>query len=206
MKGFFVTFEGIEGSGKSTQIKFLEAALEERGIPCLVTREPGGPPLAEAIRSLLLDTSYSEILPETELLLYMASRAQHTGQWILPALKQGKVVLCDRYYDSTIAYQGAARRLDLDLIATLTTFATYHTIPDLTFLLDLPVEQGLSRISRRQLDRLESEHLDFHERVRQQYLVIARAEVSRYIVLNGTKSPQDIHERILSTVLSRIGV
>ena len=127
MKGLFITFEGIEGSGKSTQMELLARKLEELGLPCLLTREPGGPPIAEHIRQLLLDPLHCEMLPETELLLYSASRVQHTGEWILPALRLGKIVLCDRYYDSTFAYQGAARSQNLDFIRLLTAFATFNT-------------------------------------------------------------------------------
>ncbi len=205
MRGCFITFEGCEGSGKSTQVRLLKHALELRGQKCLSTREPGGPPVAEAIRAILLDPSHPEMLPETELLLYCASRAQHTGQWILPALERGEIVLCDRYYDSTIAYQGAARDLDQAFIARLTTFATYATVPDITFLIDLPVEQGLARISDRALDRLEKEHISFHQKVRQQYLKLAREHSSRYIVINGSLEPQAIHAEILAIVLSHTG-
>lgn len=206
MRGLFITFEGIEGSGKSTQIKLLAAKLDESGIPWLLTREPGGPPIAEAIRSLLLDPALGEMLPETELLLYMASRAQHTGEWILPALDEGRVVLCDRYYDSTFAYQGAARDLDPNLIRLLTGFSTYNTVPDLTFLLDLPVTEGLKRIKGRSLDRLEQENVAFHERVRAQYLSLAKSEAQRYIVLDGALPVEELMTKISAIVLTHIGV
>jgi len=197
MLGKFITFEGIEGSGKSTQVKLLVNYLESRNIPYLCTREPGGTPIAEAIRKILLDPACSEMLPETELLLYNASRAQHTGELILPALKAGKIVICDRYYDSTYAYQGAARELDTDIIDTLTRYATFDTVPELTILLDLPVEQGLARITARSLDRLEQEDISFHEKVRQQFLFIAKKQASRYLVLDGSKAPEELHNQIL---------
>lgn len=203
--GKFITFEGVEGSGKSTQIHMLIEALQERGIPFLHTREPGGAPIAEKIRSLLLNAEHLEMRPETELLLYSASRSQHTFQTILPALAAGKLVLCDRYYDSTFAYQGAARNLDLDFITELTRFATFGTVPDLTVLLDLPVSAGFKRISERKLDRLEQESRDFHEKVRLQYLSIANNNPLRYVVLNGLDQPQKIHEKILSSVFELIG-
>ena len=206
MKGLFVTFEGIEGSGKSTQMKMLAAKLEELGKPSLLTREPGGPPIAENIRALLLDPENKEMLRETELLLYSASRAQHTGQWILPALRQGKIVLCDRYYDSTIAYQGAAREQNLDFIAVLTRFSTFNTVPDITFLFDLPVEEGFARIGHRQLDRLEQEDRSFHERVRQQYLLLAKEQPGRFVVLDATLPPQELHKLIINQVLTHTGV
>jgi len=164
MAGYFITFEGIEGSGKSTQIKLLVAHLIKQQIPHLSTREPGGTPIAEAIRKILLDPLCSEMLPEAELLLYSASRAQHTGELILPALAAGKVVISDRYYDSSTAYQGAARDLDYDVIDLLNSFATFHTVPDLTVLLDLPVEEGFKRIDHRDLDRLEQEDISFTKR------------------------------------------
>ncbi len=205
-KGIFITFEGTEGSGKSTQVKLLDRALRERGYETLVTREPGGPVISEAIRSILLNKEYAEMLPETELLLYMASRSQHTGEWIIPALKQGKIVLCDRYNDSTVAYQGAARNLDQEFITRLANFATYLQKPDLTFLIDIPVEVGLGRISDRDLDRLEMEAVSFHKKVREQYLVIANNEPSRYIVLDGTMQPDVIHQGISSSVFALLGV
>ncbi|PKN80116.1 MAG: dTMP kinase [Candidatus Cloacimonetes bacterium HGW-Cloacimonetes-1] len=205
-KGIFITFEGIEGSGKSTQVKLLNQVLNANGIPTLMTREPGGPPISEAIRNILLKIEHSEMLPETELLLYMASRSQHTGQWILPALNRGKVVICDRYNDSTIAYQGAARDMNQAFIQSLANFATFHTSPDLTFLIDLTVAEGLSRIADRKLDRLELETITFHEKVREQYLAIAKNNPLRYIVLNGSDNPDNIHQQVLSKVFSLIGV
>lgn len=204
-KGMFISFEGIEGSGKSTQVKLLDKALRERGLETLVTREPGGPAVSEAIRATLLNPEYSEMLPETELLLYMASRAQHTGQWILPALSQGKIVLCDRYNDSTIAYQGAARELDLGFIDLLAKFATFDTCPDLTFLFDLPVETGLKRISGRELDRLELESFSFHQKVREQYLILANKQPSRYIVLDAALEADELQRIVLASTLKFLG-
>lgn len=197
MRGKFISFEGIEGCGKSTQVRILVGYLQAHNIPYLKTREPGGTPIAEAIRNILLDPACREMLPETELLLYNASRCQHTGELILPALKAGKLVVCDRYYDSTYAYQGAARDLDEEIIDTLTQYATFNTVPDLTFLLDLPVEQGLARINERTLDRLEQEDVSFHEKVRQQFLFIAKKQASRYMVLDGSKTPEELHQEIL---------
>ncbi|MCB5270695.1 MAG: dTMP kinase [Candidatus Cloacimonetes bacterium] len=197
MAGYFITFEGIEGSGKSTQIKLLVDYFIEQQIPHLSTREPGGTPIAEAIRKILLDPLCSEMLPEAELLLYSASRAQHTGELILPALKAGKIVISDRYYDSTTAYQGAARDLDYTVIDLLNSFATFHTVPNLTVLLDLPVEEGFKRIDHRDLDRLEQEDISFHKKVRQQFLSIAKKHASRYLVLDALKAPELIHNQIV---------
>lgn len=203
MKPLFITFEGIEGSGKSTQIKLLEAALTREGHACLSTREPGGPPISEDIRRILLNNEYTQMQPETELLLYMASRAQHTAQWIIPALEEGKMVLCDRYNDSTIAYQGAARNLDQDFISRLAAFATRSLEPDITFLLDLSVEQGRSRIQNRQLDRMEKEAIAFHHKVRDQYLILAQSQSHRYIVIDGSMDENTIHQHILKHFYTR---
>ena len=205
MKGIFVTFEGIEGSGKSTQVRMLIEYLKEHKLDYITTREPGGTPIAESIRTLLLDPGNAEMLPATELLLYCASRAQHTGELILPALASGKIVICDRYYDSTYAYQGAARRLDEQMIETLTKMAPFDTQPDLTVLLDVPVQAGLLRIKDRTLDRLEQEDISFHERVRQHYLSIAKKYSSRFLVLNGLDDPDQIHRQIIQSLTVLIG-
>jgi dTMP kinase len=135
------------------------------------------------------------------MLLYMASRSQHTGQWILPALREGKVVISDRYYDSTIAYQGAARAIDLTIIETITRFATYNTVPDLTFLIDLSVETGLERIQARKLDRLEMENAVFHCKVREQYLILASLNPGRYVLINGDDNIESIHQQIKNKIM-----
>ncbi len=197
MKGLFITFGGIEGCGKSTQAKLLRKYLEKKGWSVFLTREPGGPKISEAIRELLLSTDNKEMLPETEVLLYMASRSQHTGEWIIPALQKGKMVISDRYYDSTLAYQGAARRIDIKLIDTITKFATFGLKPDITFLVDLPAEIGLSRISKQDADRLEMESIEFHKKVREGFIEIAKREKERYIIVDGTKSVEEIHNEIM---------
>lgn len=202
-KGIFITFEGIEGSGKSTQINLLKLFLMDK-YDCLITREPGGPPISEAIRELLLDTNNSQMVPQTELLLYLASRAQHTAQWILPALKQGKIVVCDRYTDSTLAYQGAARELPSHIISLISSFATQELKPDLTFLLDLDVKEGQNRIQNRKLDRLEAENPKFHQKVRQEYLRLAKLDPKRYIVIDGSLEIKHIHELIKKNILTQI--
>lgn len=205
MTGKFITLEGIEGSGKSTQIALLSDYLSRQNLPHLCTREPGGTPIAEAIRKLLLDVANSEMLPETELLLYSAARAQHSGELILPALNKGKIVISDRYYDSTYAYQGAARRLDCGVIDVLTDFACFGKKPDLTILLDLPAEIGLSRIASRKQDRLEQEALSFHQNVREQFLFIAKNRASRYLVIDAQKSKDDIHLEIVRAINVLLG-
>lgn len=204
MKGIFITFEGVEGSGKSSQVKLLEQYLQQQGYDCFITREPGGPPISEAIRSLLLDVNNAEMVPETELLLYLASRAQHTAQWIIPALEQGKIVICDRYTDSSLAYQGGGRKLSADVINALTTFATRKLEPDITYLLDVDVEVGQQRISNRTLDRLEEESLNFHKQVRQEYLKLANRHKNRYIIIDGSLGVQEIHELIVQHIKTHI--
>ena len=203
MKGLFITFEGTEGCGKSTQAKMLKEYLENKQIAVFLTREPGGPKISEDIRGILLSNDNIEMLDRTEVLLYMASRSQHTGQWILPELKKGKVVISDRYYDSTIAYQGAARKIDRNIIDSLTKYATFGLQPDITFLVDLPAEVGLSRIKQQDADRLEQESLDFHRNVRKGFLEIAKVESKRYIILDGSKSIDEIHQEIIIEIEKR---
>ncbi|MDP8219919.1 MAG: dTMP kinase [Candidatus Stygibacter frigidus] len=199
MKGIFITFEGIEGCGKSTQVELLKNQLEADGMDVILTREPGGTVISERIRDLLLDPTYKEMLPETEVLLYAASRSQHTGQKIIPAIESGKVVISDRYYDSTIAYQGAARQIDGSAIRFLCEFAAYHHEPDLTFLIDVAVETGLGRINPESADRLEQESLDFHRRVRTGFLELAEKH-SRIVIIDGQKSISEINGLILDKV------
>ncbi len=191
--GLFITFEGIEGCGKSTQAKLLSEYLKKNGYEVLLTREPGGPKISEEIREILLNPNNKEMLPETELLLYMASRSQHTGEWIIPALRKDKIVISDRYYDSTIAYQGAARNIDYNIIKTITKYATFGLIPDITFLIDTPAEIGLSRIQPEEADRLEQESLEFHKRVRNGFLKLSQEENKRFFVINGQLSIKDIN-------------
>ncbi|MFC1887950.1 dTMP kinase [Candidatus Cloacimonadota bacterium] len=201
MKGIFITFEGTEGCGKTTQAELLADYYRQMGRKVLLTREPGGPKISEAIRSILLNKDNFEMLPETELLLYMASRSQHTGEWILPALEEGKIVISDRYYDSTIAYQGAAREINRNMIDTIRKYATFGLVPDLTFLIDLAAATGLSRIKKENADRLEQESLEFHTKVRKGFLEIAEVE-SRYRVINGSKNIEEIHKDIINAVIN----
>ncbi len=203
-KGLFITFEGIEGCGKSTQTKLLSDYFQANNISFCVTREPGGTFISEKIREILLDSSHKELNPETELLLYMASRAQHTGEKIIPALNSGKHVICDRYYDSTLAYQGAARDLNRQVIDTLTDFATYSTSPDITFLLDITVEESMNRIAGRGKDRMEQEPDTFHKKVRKEFLKLATEFKNRYIILDGTKSVEDIFAEIKTIINKKL--
>ncbi len=191
--GFFITFEGPEGAGKSTQIRLLRESLEARGFRCVVTREPGGTPLAEELRAIVKNHSGAEKLHKaTELLLMEAARSQHVREVIRPALISGAVVLCDRFYDSTTAYQGGARGMESSLIDTLNCFAAAECIPDLTILLDLPPEAGFKRTRKRaetqgEYDRFEEEKLDFHRRVRETFLAIAAAEPERVRVIDADR-------------------
>jgi dTMP kinase len=180
-RGILITFEGPEGSGKSTHIRLLARWLKSQGNRVWVTREPGGTGLARTLRQFLLHTR-TPVAPLAELLLYEADRAQHVTESILPALKQGQIVLCDRYYDSTVAYQGYGRGLDLSLIHTLNRIASTGLKPDLTILLDVPVEKGLRRASIRKKghDRLEKAGLAFHQRVRRGFLKLAAQEPRRF--------------------------
>lgn len=204
MKGIFITFEGVEGCGKSTQAKMLADFLKKNGFEVLLTREPGGPKISEQIRAILLDKHNSEMLPETELLLYMASRSQHTGEWIIPALEKGKIVISDRYFDSTLAYQGAARKINLNIIDTITRFATFGLVPEITFLIDLSPEAGLKRIRKDDADRLENESLDFHRRVREGFLKIAEKE-KRFTIIDGDKTVSQIHQIITNKIIQILG-
>jgi len=187
----FVTFEGIEGSGKTTAVATLAALLRERGTTVLVTREPGGTPLGDAVRSIFLD-SLASIDPLTEAFLLNAARAQHVIEVIGPALKEAQVVLCDRFYDSTIAYQGFGRGLDVDMLLHHCQDATQRIAPDITFVLDVPAEVSAARVAARgEVDRLEREGHAFHQRVRAGYLQLAQ-RFSRMHVLDGTRPPEEI--------------
>lgn len=201
----FVTFEGIDGTGKTTQLKALERHLQACGRSCVITREPGGTSLGNLIRQVLLEVGKHPIASPAELFLYLADRAQHVQDVILPALNAGNVVLCDRYTDSTLAYQGYGRGIDLKLLRRLNEFAGGGVRPDLTFLLDCPVALGLSRTAQRQRtiatgesreDRFEREKLDFHERVRAGFLDIARTEAWRFRIINAARSAEEVAQEI----------
>nr|WP_079784141.1 dTMP kinase [Pseudomonas sp. LPH1] len=189
MTGLFITLEGPEGAGKSTNREYLAERLREQGIDVLLTREPGGTPLAERIRELLLDPSDEPMAADAELLLVFAARAQHLQQVIRPALAKGSVVLCDRFTDATYAYQGGGRGLSIERIAQLEQFVQGELRPDLTLIFDLPVEIGLARAAARgRLDRFEQEGRGFFEAVRQAYLQRAEQAPQRYRVLDAGQS------------------
>lgn len=209
MTGLFITFEGTEGCGKSTQIKALAARLQREGQQVLQTREPGGTPLGEAVRNLLQhDEAGAGMSPEAELLLFTASRAQLTRERILPAIANGEVVLCDRFMDSTTVYQGVARQIDSEAVATINRFAVGEARPDLTILIDLSPEVGLARVHARsdgQLDRIEQEAIEFFQAVRNGYLKLAESEPERFLVLDGTASVEALEQQIWEAVQPRLG-
>ncbi|NCG08946.1 MAG: dTMP kinase [Verrucomicrobia bacterium] len=200
MKGYFISFEGGEGCGKSTQIKALAKNLEARGREVLLTREPGGTPLGEALRNLIQHDSEGQAMcPEAELLLFAASRAQLAREVIQPALNAGKIVLCDRYLDSTTVYQGVARALDPAQVAAINQFAAGTVRPHYTLLLDLDPETGLQRVNTRSkgaLDRMEREPLEFFRAVRQGYLDLAANEPERIRVFDASLDPETLSQQI----------
>ncbi|MBD9500283.1 dTMP kinase [Pseudomonas sp. PDM17] len=208
MTGLFITLEGPEGAGKSTNREYLAERLRERGIEVQLAREPGGTPLAERIRELLLDPSDERMAVDTELLLVFAARAQHIAQVIRPALERGAVVLCDRFTDATYAYQGGGRGLPVERIAQLESFVQGSLRPDLTLVFDLPVEIGLSRAAARgRLDRFEQEDRAFFEAVRNTYLGRAHAEPGRYHVLDAAQSLAEVQrdlDKLLPALLERL--
>jgi dTMP kinase len=199
--GCFITFEGVEGCGKTTQIRMAGNFLKSKGIKAIVTEEPGGTALGTELRRLLLNRSAFHLGGEAELFLFLSDRAQHVREVILPALQENQWVLCDRFSDATIAYQGFGRELDRNVVQQLTDFASASLMPDQTFLFDLPVEEGLKRALRRASriesdraeDRFEREALEFHERVRAGYLSLSREEPRRFRIIDGRQDITAIH-------------
>ena len=203
----FITLEGPEGSGKTTAVDYAVSKLEEMGYQIVRTREPGGTPISEQIRNVILDKGNTAMDERTEALLYAASRRQHLVEKVWPALKEGKIVICDRYLDSSLAYQGGARGLGVDNILNVNNFATEGTVPDLTLLFDIDPKIGLARISAnadREVNRLDLEKLDFHNKVRNTFLELAKRYPERFVIIDASKSREEVADATLKAMLSRI--
>ena len=203
----FSTLEGPEGSGKTTAVDYAVSKLEEMGYKIVRTREPGGTPISEQIRNVILDKANTAMDERTESLLYAASRRQHLVEKVWPALKEGKIVICDRYLDSSLAYQGGARGLGVENILNVNNFATEGTFPDLTLLFDIDPKIGLARIAanaNREVNRLDLEKLDFHNKVRNTFLELAKRYPERFIVIDASKSREEVADATLKAMLSRI--
>ena len=208
-KGFLVSLEGPEGAGKTSVLEALIPVLEDRGVEVLTTREPGGVLIGEKIREVILDPSHTEMDPKTELLLYIASRRQHLVEKVLPALAAGKLVILDRFIDSSVAYQGFGRGLDIEAIDWLNKFATDGLKPDLTLYFDIEVEEGLARIaanSDREINRLDMEGLDLHRKVRQGYLSLLEKEANRIVKIDASLSLDQVIENTQELIFDRMGL
>ncbi len=210
MKGFFLTVEGIDGCGKSTQAELLTAALQKLGFDVVLTRQPGGTAIGQAIRSLIVN-DHKSLAPMAELLLMMADRAQHVAELIKPNLEAGRIVLSDRYIDSSVAFQGYGRGIDIDTVDELNRLATGGLLPDLTLLFDLSLEQARARLDKREnaesalaLTGFDEEKHDFHIRVRDGYLKIADKHPSRIQIVAATGNVEEVHEKVLTLVLNTI--
>lgn len=208
----FITLEGIEGSGKTSQIRYIAEFLEENGHDCILTREPGGTGIGRKVRAILLNPDNEDMAPQTELLLYMADRAQHVHTLIRPALEAGKTVVCDRFMDATLVYQGYARGLDVGLVNKVHRMILGSLVPDITFLLDLAPEKGLAR-AWRQIEngertdnetRFEKEALAFHEKIRSGYLDLARKEQGRFRIIDASLPESRVRQNIIDVLSEKI--
>ena len=200
-QGIFITFEGSEGSGKTTQAQMLKDYLEERSKEVILVREPGGTPVGEKLREILLESGEEiEIAPVTEALLFAADRAQLVSQVVRPALERGSIVIGDRFIDSSLAYQGVARGCGLEAVKNLNEWATDGLEPNLTLFLDLPVAEGLARVSKVEPDRIESEKIEFHENVRSGYSMLQKIFSYRYTVINASGTAEEVHSLVISEV------
>ena len=201
--GLFICFEGGEGAGKSTQAKILTSRLEDQGHVVVLTREPGGTSVGADVRRIVLDPATGELADRTEALLYAADKAEHVEAVVLPALTRGDVVVTDRYVDSTLAYQGAGRSLEVDELEWVARWATADLRPHLTVLLDLEPDEGLTRFEER--DRIEGESIDFHQRVRAEFLRLADADPDHYLVLDAREPVEDIASAVHARVMKLVG-
>jgi len=203
----FITVEGPEGSGKSSACKRIYEELLRQGYDVILTREPGGIPIAESIREIILNKNNTAMDARTEALLYAAARRQHLVEKVWPALRQGKIVLCDRFIDSSLAYQGGARGLGVDEVLGINLFATEGTLPDLTLLFDVEPEIGLARIAKnqgREVNRLDLESLDFHHKVRNTFLDLAHRYESRFAIIDASLTEEEVYQKALQVVLGKI--
>jgi len=203
----FITIEGPEGSGKTTATNKAVEELKRLGYDVIRTREPGGTPISEQIRNVILDKNNTSMDARTEALLYAAARRQHLVEKVWPATKEGKLVICDRYIDSSLAYQGGARGLGIENIIAINMFATEDTWPDLTLLFDIEPELGLERIAKnsdREVNRLDLEKLDFHKKVRETFLLLARKQPNRFVIIDASKSPDEVAKATVDAILSHI--
>lgn len=203
----FITLEGPEGSGKTTAVEAAVKKLEEMGYQIVRTREPGGTPIAEQIRNVILDKGNTAMDARTEALLYAASRRQHLVEKVWPALKEGKIVICDRYLDSSLAYQGGARGLGVEEVLNINLFATENTWPDLTLLFDIKPEIGLARINanaNREVNRLDLEKVEFHNKVRESFLALAKRFPDRYVIIDASLSRDEVAKATMEAILSRL--
>ena len=209
VNGTLISFEGPEGAGKSSVLEAILPLLEEKGISFITTREPGGVDIAEKIRQVILDPNHTSMDAKTELLLYIASRRQHLVERVLPALAAGKIVLMDRFIDSSVAYQGYGRGLSVEDIEWLNQFATDGLKPDLTLYFDLDVEEGLARIAKnqeREVNRLDLEGLDLHQKVRQGYLALSEKEPERIVKIDASQSFEAVFADVLAVLENRLGI
>lgn len=204
----FITFEGPEGSGKTTVSNIIEERLKKIGYEVVHTREPGGTPIAEQIRNIILDKANTMLDARAEALLYAASRRQHLVEKVWPALKEGKIVICDRYIDSSLAYQGGARNLGIENVLSINMFATEGTFPDMTLLFDITPELGLNRIAanaNREVNRLDLEKLEFHKSVRNTFLELAKQYKDRYVIIDASKPLDEVIENTWKEILKKLG-
>ena len=203
----FITFEGGEGAGKSTAIKRIVEKLTSEGYKIVLTREPGGTPIAAEIRNVILNKKNTAMDPRTEALLYAASRRQHLVEKVIPALKEGKLVLCDRFLDSSLAYQGGARGIGIDTVYNMNLFATEGMLPDLTILFDIKPEEGLARIaanSQREVNRLDVEKLTFHNKVRDSFHELAKKFPERFVIVDASKTPDEVFADAYKAIEDRL--